>query len=391
MSERADFLVIGLGAMGSAALYQLAKRGASVIGLDRFAPPHTMGSSHGETRITRQAIGEGRDYVPFVLESHRIWRDLEAETGESLLRACGALVMAPGSGTNSHHGKPDFVRNSIAAARDFAIPHEVLDGREVARRFPHFLGLDGSEIAYYEPGGGYVRPEACIAAQLTRAADLGATIRTGLEVLSIAQDGEGVRVETSAGPVLAGAAVVSAGAWTAPLLGAPFDRLLGVKRQTLHWYALDETKAYGPDAPVYIWMHGTSDTDYFYGFPPQAGEASVKVATEQYADGTTADSADRTVHPWESAEMYRRHVAGRLAGASPLVVRAAACLYTVTPDRGFIIDRHPDQSRVLVVSACSGHGFKHSAGIGAAAAEVMTEGRSRIDLRPFALNRFARS
>ncbi len=200
-----------------------------------------------------------------------------------------------------------------------------------------------------------------------------------------------MRVETSAGTFLAGEVVVSAGAWTAPLLGAPFDRLLDVKRQTLHWYALDETKAYGPDAPVYIWMHGTTDTDYFYGFPPQAGETSVKVATEQYADGTTADAADRTVHPEESAGMYRHHIAGRLAGATPQVVRAAACLYTVTPDRGFIIDRHPGNARILVVSACSGHGFKHSAGIGAAAAEVMTEGRSRVDLRPFSLDRFARS
>ncbi|SFU98150.1 sarcosine oxidase [Methylobacterium sp. 174MFSha1.1] len=389
MGERADFLVIGLGAMGSAALYQLAKRGASVIGLDRFSPPHIMGSSHGETRITRQAIGEGRDYVPLVLESHRIWRELESETGESLLTACGALVMAPGTGTNSHHGKPDFVQNSIRAAREFGIPHEVLDGRAVARRFPQFLGLTGSEVAYYEPGGGYVRPEACIAAQLARAAALGATIRPGTEVLSIAQDGDGVRVETSAGILHAGEVVVSAGAWTAPLLGAPFDRLLGVKRQLLHWYALDDDSAYRADAPVYIWMHGTTDTDYFYGFPPQAGEASVKVATEQYADGTTADAADRTVRPEESAEMYRRHIAGRLAGATPRVVRAAACLYTVTPDRGFIIDRHPAQPRVLVVSACSGHGFKHSAGIGLVVAELLTEGRSRIDVRPFALDRFA--
>ncbi|MGE7418715.1 N-methyl-L-tryptophan oxidase [Methylobacterium tarhaniae] len=388
MGERADFLVVGLGAMGSAALYQLAKRGASVIGLDRFAPPHTMGSSHGETRITRQAIGEGRDYVPLVLASHRIWRELEAETGESLLQACGALVMAPGTGATSHHGKPDFVRNSIAAARDFDIAHEVLDGHEVARRFPQFLNLDGSETAYYEPGGGYVRPERCIAAQLTRAAALGAAIRTGVEVLSIAQEGDGVRVETTAGRFSAGEVVVSAGAWTAPILGAPFDGLLSVKRQLLHWFELDDAGAYGPGSPVYIWMHGTTDIDYFYGFPPQAGETSVKVATEQYAAETTADGADRAVHPEESAAMYRRHIAGRLAGATPRVARAAACLYTVTPDRGFIIDRHPRLSRVLVVSACSGHGFKHSAGIGAVAAELVTEGRSRIDTRPFALGRF---
>src|SRR3954463_11192559 len=109
MSEKADILVIGLGAMGSAALYQLAKRGAKVMGLDRFAPPHTMGSSHGETRITRQAVGEGTEYGPLGLASHRIWRELEAESGASLLDACGALLMAPGTGTTSHHGKPDFV------------------------------------------------------------------------------------------------------------------------------------------------------------------------------------------------------------------------------------------------------------------------------------------
>lgn len=388
MGENADFLVIGLGAMGSAALYQLARRGARVIGLDRFAPPHTMGSSHGETRITRQAVGEGDAYVPLVLDAHRIWRELEDETGESLLVACGALVMAPGTGTNSHHGKPDFVRNSIRAARAFDIPHEVLDGREVARRFPQFLNLTGSETAYYEPGGGYVRPEACIGAQLARARALGAAIHTGVEVLTIRQEGNGVRVETSAGTFAAGAVVVSAGAWTAPLLGAPFEGLLSAKRQLLHWYALDETAAYGPDAPVYIWMHGATDTEYFYGFPPQDGERSVKVATEQYAEATTAAAADRSVDPEESAAMYRRHIAGRLAGATPRVVRAAACLYTVTPDRGFIIDRHPEQDRVLVVSACSGHGFKHSAGIGKVAAELLTEGRSGIDVAPFALRRF---
>src|SRR6202789_2049277 len=129
MSENADFLVVGLGAMGSATLYQLAKRGAKVIGLDRFAPPHTMGSSHGETRITRQAVGEGRDYVPLVLDSHRIWRELEAETGGQLLNACGVLVMAAGGGETSHHGKPDFVARSMEAARAFGIPHEILNGK----------------------------------------------------------------------------------------------------------------------------------------------------------------------------------------------------------------------------------------------------------------------
>ena len=388
MSERADILVIGLGAMGSAALYQLAKRGIKAVGVDRFAPPHMMGSSHGETRITRQAVGEGRDYVPLVLDTHRIWRELEADTSDKLLNPCGVLVMAPGVGETSHHGKPDFVARSIAAARDFGIAHEVIDGREVADRFPQFLNLQGNEKAYYEPGGGYVLPERCVKAQLTRAAQLGAVIRTGVEVLSIAQTGSVVRVETSSGSFEADQVVVSAGGWNAHLLGAPFDRVLTVKRQVLHWYELEDTSAYRANAPVFIWMHGATDVDYLYGFPPLPGDRSLKVATEQYETSTTADTVDRTVDPAESAKMYRDHVKGRLAGATPRVARTAACLYTVTPDRGFIIDRHPDQDRVFVVSACSGHGFKHSAGIGNVVAQMMADGRSSIDLTPFSLSRF---
>jgi sarcosine oxidase len=388
MTRRVDVAVLGLGAMGSAVLYQLAKRGAAVVGLDRFAPPHALGSSHGETRITRQAVGEGRDYVPFVTASHRIWRELEAQTGETLLNACGALVMAPGHGISSHHGKPDFVGRSISAAQGAGIPHEVLDGAEVGRRFPQFLGLAGDEKAYYEPGGGYVFPERCLAAQLTCAAASGAEIRTGCAVQALSQDGAGLRIETADGVILAERAVVAAGVWTAPLLGGPFDRLLTVRRQLLHWYALADDSAYGPRSPVFIWMYGTTDTDYLYGFPPLPGERAIKVATEQYSTATTADGVERRVDPSESAEMYRLRVADRLAGATPEVVRAAACVYTVTPDRGFIIDRHPAMDRVLVVSACSGHGFKHSAGIGEAVAAELAGGPGGVDLAPFALARF---
>jgi sarcosine oxidase len=388
MSERADILVIGLGAMGSAALYQLAKRGVKVVGLDRFAPPHIMGSSHGETRITRQAVGEGRDYVPLVLDTHRIWRELEAEMDGQLLNTCGVVVMAPGVGETSHHGKPDFVARSIEAAQEFGITHEVLNGQEVAYRFPQFLNLRGDEKAYYEPGGGYVFPERCIGAQLTRAARLGAVIHTGVEVLSIVQVGSVVQVETSSGTFEASQVVVSAGAWNAHLLGAPFDRVLTVNRQVLHWYELEDTSAYRANAPVFIWMHGTTDVDYLYGFPPLPGDRRLKVATEQYETSTTADALDRVVDPAESAKMYEKHVEGRLAGVTPRVAQAAACLYTVTPDRRFIIDWHPEQDRVYVISACSGHGFKHSAGIGNAVADMMTEGRSAIDLAPFSVSRF---
>ncbi|WP_051459999.1 N-methyl-L-tryptophan oxidase [Methylopila sp. 73B] len=389
-SERVQVAVVGLGAMGAAALYQLAKLGADVIGVDRFAPPHTLGSSHGETRITRQAVGEGAAYAPLVLASHRIWRELEADTGESLLEACGVLVIAPGSGASSHHGKPDFVARSIATAEEFGIPHEVLDGAAARRRFPQFEGLAGDEKVYFEPGGGYVRPERCIAAQLSRAVALGARTRLDTQVTSIRQEGDMVRVSTPGGDVLADQAVVSAGGWTAPLLGAPFDRLLTVNRQVLHWFRLDRPSDYGPSAPVFIWMHGSGDEDYLYGFPPLPGDDRLKVATEQYGVATTAEAIDRAVTASESAAMHGTHVAGRLAGVRTEVADAAACLYTVTPDNGFIIDRHPRQDRVMVVSACSGHGFKHSAGIGQAVAEAVVGAPSAFDLAPFSLARFDR-
>lgn len=386
MTEQADDVVVGLGAMGAACAWQLAKRGAKVIGLDRFAPPHEFGSSHGETRITRGAVGEGGAYAPLVAASHRIWRELEAETGQKLFEACGAIVIAPGTGESSHHGKPDFVARSAEVAREHGVRHEIMTGAEAARRFPQFA-LAGDEKVYYEPGGGYVFPERCIEAQLGRAAALGAEIRGNAEVLSIAQEGEQVVVETTAGRIVAGEAIVAAGGWAADLLGAPFDRLLTVNRQVLHWFELDDMSAYSGEAPVFIWMHGPTDVDYLYGFPPLPGDPRVKVATEQYAAATTADAVSREVSAEESAEMHRVHVKGRLAGASARVAKAAACLYTVTPDNGFIIDRHPRMDRVTAISACSGHGFKHSAGVGEAVAKAVLKGEW-APLRPFSLKRF---
>ena len=382
-----DVVVIGLGAVGSATLYQLAKHGLRAIGIDRFAPPHDQGSSHGETRITRQAIGEGGAYVPFVLASNRIWRELEAATGETLYVDCGALVMASTGAGTSHHGKPDFVGSTRAAADIYGIPHEMLDAAAIRRRFPRFAVPDGVQ-AYFEPGGGYLRPERCIAAQLEMAARSGAEIRTGQTVTRLRQIGDAVEVDTADGTLSAARVVVAAGAWAGVLLGEPFASLLTIHRQVLHWFKTAPQAVGGAPSPVFIWMHGASDEDYLYGFPPMPGEDRVKVATEQYATATTAAEIERTVDPEESAAMFSAHVDGRLTGVSSDAVQTAACLYTVTPDRGFIIDRHPTQDRVTVVSACSGHGFKHSAGIGFAVAEEIATGTSPIDLAPFALKRF---
>lgn len=391
--DRFDTVVIGLGAVGSACLLQLARRGQRVLGIDRFVPPHAHGSSHGETRVTRCAIGEGEAYVPLVLRSHAIWREVEAETGEELLVACGALILANRAGTAEIHGKGDFVRRTIAAAERFAIPHEVLDAAEIARRFPQFRPR-GNELGYFEPGGGFLRPERCIAAQLAWARRLGAAVRTGTEVTAIARDGAGVRVTTADGAqYLADDAVLAAGPWAAGLAGAPLAGQLSVTRQVLHWFATEDDAAFAPDrCPVFIWMHGDRAEDSFYGFPSQGAGQGVKVATEQYCERTAhPDLLRREVSAEEARAMFANHVAGRLAGVLPEQLRAAACMYTMTPDAEFLIDRAPDDARLLVVSACSGHGFKHSAGLGEAVAASLTGAEGGADLTPFLARRFARA
>jgi sarcosine oxidase len=384
---RTDVAVIGLGAMGAATLYQLARRGIQVVGIDRYHPPHDIGSSHGETRITRCAVGEGEELVPLALRSHAIWRELESETGEALLDACGFLMMAPQGVRTGHHGKQDFLQRTVAAAVRHAIPHELLDAGSIARRFPAFELRQ--EEGYFEPGGGYVRPERCIAAQLNRAATLGATIVTGRTVLRVQPEGQGVCIDMAGETLTADRVVVAAGAWAADLLGPVFAGIVVPRRQTLHWFPTSDEASFSPGiCPAYIWMYGSGPEDYFYGFPAQPGSGLVKVASEQYADATHPDTAVRTVLPEERAAMFSTHVAGRLRGVSTEPGRSAACLYTVTPDSRFIIDRHPDSERIIAVSPCSGHGFKHSAAIGEAVAELVHSGRSTIDLEPFRLSRF---
>lgn len=380
-----DVIVVGLGAMGSATLYQLARRRVRVLGLDRFGPPHDRGSSHGESRITRQAIGEGEEYVPFVLRSHEIWRDLEAETGGALLFPVGGLLIGSERGTAPHHGQSDFIGRTIAAARRYGIPHEVLGAAEIARRFPQFR-LVGDEIGYYEPGAGFLRPERCVATQLYRARALGATMRTGETVVRITPGADGVEVVTDRATYGADRVVVTAGAWLPALLGGSFPKLLGVYRQVMHWFAPGDAAAFAPERfPIFIWIHGDGASDYFYGFPLVAD--GVKIAGEQFAETTDPDRVERTVSAAEPATTYASHIRGRIAGVTDRCLRSETCLYTVAPGSRFLIDRHPDSERVIVASPCSGHGFKHSAALGEAIAELATEGRSRLDLVPFSLAR----
>ncbi len=384
-----DTIIVGLGAMGSATLLQLARRGQRVLGIDRWDPPHSWGSTHGDTRITRCAIGEGEAYVPLVQRSHALWREMEAETGADLLTQCGAMILAP---ANSHalvHGKSNFVRRTIAAAERFGIAHDVMDADETMRRFPQFR-LDGEQIVYFEPSGGYVRPERCVATQLLLAKRAGATVVPNTQVTAIERDGGGARVVTADRTFHAAEIVLSAGAWSPGLADPAHAPAMRVSRQVLHWFQARDPAAFSPDrCPVYIWMHGDGPNDSFYGFPTPPGTEGVKVAKEVYDEWVgDPDHLVRDVGPTEAAELHRERLAMRLPGLLPVAVRSAVCPYTVTPDGDFVIDRAPGNDRVLLVSACSGHGFKHSAGLGEAVAAMLV-GADGISLTPFEPRRLA--
>ncbi|MBF6028553.1 N-methyl-L-tryptophan oxidase [Pseudomonas sp. P115] len=383
--ERFESLVIGLGAMGAATVYQLAKAGVKVAGIDRHHPPHTFGSSHGDTRITRLSVGEGAQYVPIVRNSHRIWRELEALSGQVLFEQSGLLVLTSWEGFDPDD-QTDFTLRTIGLAQTYGIEHEVLDATQIRQRFPQFANVADNAIGYYEPEGGFVRPERCIDVQLTLAEQHGATLYKGETVTDIRSDAHGVTVTTDQRTLQADKLVVSAGNWAGGLLGAPFDRLLGVYRQQLFWFELEPGAQLEGTSPTYILTHGQDDTHY--GFPALPGEGSLKIATAQFHTVSTPETLDRTVSAAQVREMYEQQVKGRINGVTGKVVKAAVCAYTVTPDHHFIIDEHPTLQHTLVVSPCSGHGFKHSAALGEAFAQWCMRGKSELDLSSFSLKRF---
>jgi len=383
-----DVIVIGLGAIGSATTWQLAKRGAKVLGIDRHSPPHAMGSSHGDTRITRLAIGEGAQYTPLAVRSHEIWHDIESRTGEDLLVETGMLVISSDQRRGQMHGV-DFFRNTIEAARRYGIAHEELDAAAIRKRFPCFKVRDG-EAGYYEREAGYLRPEACVSAQLRLAEEHGAVLHREERVTSIEARGDGVRVQTDRGHYDAAHGVIAAGPWVRELVPADVARHFTVTRQLLFWFDAEPPLARftPPEFPVWIWELQERN-QAIYGFPAIDGpHGGVKVATEQYSAGTSAEEVERRVEPEESSRMHAELVAPHLTGVTSRCVKAVACLYTGTPDFHFVIDRHPAVPAALIASACSGHGFKHSAALGEAIAQGILGQSSRLDLSAFRLDRF---
>jgi sarcosine oxidase len=386
--KRFETIVLGLGAMGSAAVYQLAQKGSAVLGIDQHSPPHGLGSSHGDTRITRLAIGEGEQYTPLVLRSHELWRELEARTGENLLTVRGGLILSSAAKTSKTHVE-DFFANTLAAAKKYGIAHELLDASQIRRRFPQFKVVD-DEHGYLERDAGFLRPEACVRAQLALAKMDGAEIHTGERVLGFDLSGSEVTVTTEDHAYAADLLIVTAGPWLRGLVDQELARCFKIYRQVLFWFDLENAASpfLAADCPVFIWEL-QARTQGIYGFPALDGpRGGVKVATEQFGATTTPDAVDRVVTEEETSATYANYVAPHVSGVTARCLRTAVCLYTVTPDFGFVIDAHPRSERVLIASPCSGHGFKHSAAIGEALAELAVEGATRHDISAFSLARF---
>jgi sarcosine oxidase len=386
-SSHYDVIVVGLGAMGSASLYHTARSSKRVLGLDQFVPPHPFGSSHGETRITRLAIGEGIAYTPFAIRSHELWREYEKEFNEQMLFQVGGLILGNRQTTGRFHNKVDFLGTTIEAAQRHGIRHEMLSSSEIRARFPQF-NVENEESGYYEYEAGYLNPEVCIRAQLSLAQKYGASLQYGERVSSIKETPHGgVEVITNAGRYTAEQIIVTAGPWLQKLLPERFSEFR-VTRQVLHWFSIGERyDLFTPDrCPIFIWSF--SDTEGgIYGFPAIDGAGGgVKVASETYAESVDPDNVSREVSPLELERFFDTHISRHMPHLAKPCIRHTTCLYTVTPNSDFAIGRLPHMPQCLVVSACSGHGFKHSAALGEAVAQLVTTGTSKLTIAPFALS-----
>src|SRR5262245_13975540 len=390
MQNNVDTIVLGLGAMGSAAIYQLAKRGHRVLGIDQFSPAHDYGSSHGETRIIRQAIGEGEQYVPLALRSYELWREIEREAGKELLVITGGLVLESQQSQNIMNGRRGFLAQTAGCARRFNIRHEILDPQEVKKRYPQFAVEN--EFGYFEYETGYLRPELCIQAQLHLAERHDAKLQTNEKVLTIKPHGfnKGVSVTTDRAVYAADKLIVAAGSWVTQFLEPLHARHFKVYRQVIFWFRIpdDLRSQFLPrEFPIFIWIFENAQENFFYGFPSLDGE-TIKIASEQYDSVTDPAQVDREISDDEKQAMHKNYVLDRLPGITSTCARAVSCLYTTTPDSNFVIDFYPTHPQMVIASPCSGHGFKHSAAVGEVLAELIIDGKSKIDISRFGIDRF---
>ncbi len=355
-----DAIVLGLGAMGSATAYHLARHGRRVLGLDANARRHHNGSSHGTSRIIREAYAEAPEYVPLVRRAYALWRDLEAQSGRSLLRVTGGLNVGPPGG--------EIAGGALASARLHGLPHEVLDSHKVAARFPGFE-LSADLMAVFEPNAGILDPDACVEAHLDLAARHGAELHHSEPVIRWAPDGEGIRVETTTATYRADRLVVTAGPWAGQALAA-LGLPLEVWRMYNVYFEPTRPELFSPErCPIYIL---DVPEGMYYGFPALPGDG-LKFGRHDLGEACTPETARREV-TGDEVEALRSVLDRYLPGAAGAVKRTLTCLYTLTPDRNFILDRHPKHGQVAYGCGFSGHGFKFASVIGEILADLAIDG-----------------
>lgn len=369
-----DVIVIGIGGVGSAALYALASRGVKVLGLDRFPPGHDRGSSHGQTRIIRRSYFEHPDYVPLLNSAYTLWDELCRVRSSPLLTRTGIVYVGP----------PDSV--VIGGVRDSANRHQInveeLTTTELSARFPGFAAAEQSAVLY-EPDAGYLLVEDCVKAFAEQATGLGASLSCGETVLSWSAHETGVVVETDSRRYEASRLVITAGCWSRQLL-AELNMSLRILRKHLHWYAANDLR-YEQTASCPCFFYEALD-GFFYGFPSHAG-SGLKVAehsggqeiTDPLLDDRHPDPADT-----QRVETFLQRF---LSGVSSQRLRHDVCFYTMTPDGHFIVDHHPAHRNVVFAAGLSGHGFKFAPALGEILASLTLDGRYAGDLEFLSLQR----
>ncbi len=373
--ERYDAIVIGLGAMGSATAYHLARRGVRTLGLEQFDIPHDRGSSHGLTRIIRLAYWEHPSYVPLLRRAYELWRELENLAGERLLIITGSIDA--GLATSK------TVRGSLLSCETHHLPHETLDSSALRARFPGYR-LPGDMVGVYQPDGGFLLSEGAIIAHVTAALELGAEVRAREQVLDWEPHGAGVQLRTSRGSYTAAKLVITAGPWAAKLL--PILAEVAVpERQVMIW-----THPLRPDYfrvgafPVFN-LQGPEG--HFYGFPVY-GIPGFKLGKYHHRrERADPDHMDRDIHA-EDEDVLREGIRRYFPDADGPTLALKTCLFTNSPDEHFILDLHPQVPQVALAAGFSGHGFKFASVVGEIMADLAMEGRSRLDLGLFRFDRF---
>jgi sarcosine oxidase len=377
MSNNYDAIVIGLGAMGSATAAHLARRGSRVLGLDTYGRSHTFGSSHGTSRIIREAYYEAPEYVPLVQRAYTLWRELEEESGRPLLTITGGLALGQRDGT--------FVDGAIHSATLHKLPYELLSPSELEARFPGFH-LPDDMVGVLEPRAGILQPEHCVNAHLDSAARHGADLHHDEQALRWSVEGDGVRVETASGVYTGDRLVITTGPWAAELLADLGIPLKVARIVNAHFQSTRPEHFTRDRCPVFLWQVPEGD---YYGIPSAPGEP-LKLGRHDIGDVCTPHTIRREVTDADIAPL-RALLDKYMPGASGPVQRTLTCMYTNTPDAHFVLDRHPEHRQVVYGCGFSGHGFKFSAVIGEVLADLAQTGTTHHDIAFLSAARFAPS